>query len=343
MCTILCHGGRSERPPEQGGSVITRRRRASVIAALLVAVLVLATPWGTQSNGAEVASESSLSSSDDADRVALGFNVCRSGRPHCARATIREMYRRWRPLDDRCDHKAVFALTYLRTTEEFVRTVRRDPRFFSDLRWVNWEDAVFARLYFKAADAWRQDRPVAGAWRVAFEASESDDVTGPGDLLLGMNAHIQRDLPYTLAHVGLVKPNGRSRKRDHDRVNRFLDRVIDPLQLELARRYDRLFRDTDAEPSPFDEALALQAVRGFREAAWRNAERLVSARTEKERDAVRQSIEAYAESQAQLILAANTVPGYGAVRDAHCRAHNLRSEGSRSFTRSTGPRFASRR
>ena len=333
-----------------------KRRRAIVISAPLIAVLLVATFWA-QPSGAQVISEPSLPGSASSDRVPLGFDACRSGRPGCVRATIREMYRRWRPLDDRCDHKAVFALTYLRTTEAFADTVRRDPRFFSDPPWVNWEDKVFGQLYFDAVDAWDQDRPLPGAWRVAFEASESGDVTGPGDLLLGMNAHIQRDLPYTLAHVGLVKPDGRSRKRDHDRVNAILDQVIDPLQQELARRYDRLFRDTDAEPAPFDEQAALRAVRGFREAAWRNAERLVSARTEAERELVRLSIEEYAESQARLILAANTVPGYGAVRDAHCRAQNKRESGPRergsrepergspsssrsgTFSRSTPPRF----
>ena len=236
--------------------------------------------------------------------------------------TIAEMYRRWRPLNNRCDHKAVFALTYLRTTEEFARTVKADPAFFSDMPWVNWEDAVFAQLYFRPFDAHAAKQPVPAAWRVAFEASESDDVTGVGDLLLGMNAHIQRDLPFTLAHVGLVKPDGQSRKPDHDKVNMFLDRVANPLQAELARRYDERFAQTDAEPSPADELGALQAVREWREGAWRNAERLVNAATQAERDQVAQSIDAYAEGTARSLLAANTQPGYGPERDAYCRSHN---------------------
>ena len=69
-----------------------------------------------------------------------------------------------------------------------------------------------------------------------------------GDLLLGINAHINRDLPYTLAHVGLVKADGSPRKLDHDKVNQSLDRVIDPLQDELAQRYDPIFTIIDASP-----------------------------------------------------------------------------------------------
>ena len=230
------------------------------------------------------------------------------------------MQERWRPLDASCDHRAVFALTYLRTTQEFFRTVKSRRGFFDDRRWVDHEDAVFAKLYFHAYDRYVNGRRVPAAWKTAFDAAQSPNVTGIGDLLLGMNAHIDRDLPYALAHVGLVKPNGRSHKHDHNRVNKFLSRVIDPLQVELARRYDPIFKATDAEPSPLDEVGALQAVRTMRENAWRNAERLVNADSKAERREVQESIEAESEAGAQVILAANTVPGYGESRDAYCES-----------------------
>jgi hypothetical protein len=257
---------------------------------------------------------------NSAGQARLRFDVCPSGSIRCPEAVIEEMKARWRPLDRRCAHRAVFALTYLRTTQEFLRTVRNRPRFFSDKRWINHEDAVFAELYFRAYDRYFAGRPVPAAWRIAFETARSGDETAIGDLLLGMNAHINRDLPYTLAHVGLVKPGGASRKADHDRVNAFLDRVIDPLQRELAWRYDAIFESTDAEPSPLEEVGSLAAVRGMRENAWRNAERLVNADTAAERQQVRQSIEVEAEAGAQAIRAMNLSPGYGATRDAHCRA-----------------------
>jgi hypothetical protein len=254
-------------------------------------------------------------------KVRLAFDACRRGRKRCPRRVVREMYGRWQPLDASCDHRAVFALTYLRTTEEFVRTVTANRHFFSRRRWIKHEDTVFAELYFRAYDRWVRGRPVPEAWRMAFEANASANVTGIGDLLLGMNAHINRDLPYALAHVGLRKRDGRSRKPDHDRVNAFLERVADPLQRELAERYDPIFEFTDAEPSPADETGALEAVRSFRENAWRNAERLVAARDDPEElAAVRQSIELEAEASAHAIIAANTVPNYTEVRDAHCRA-----------------------
>lgn len=258
---------------------------------------------------------------NSAQTISPGFDVCPSGSIQCPRDVILEMYERWRPLNASCDHRAVFALTYLRTTEEFFRTIEHQPDFFADGPWVNHEDAVFADLYFRAYDQRTAGEEIPEAWRIAFDAAESDDVTAIGDLLLGMNAHINRDLPFTLAAVGLVPEGGGSHKLDHDRVNFFLQRVADPLQEELGRRYDELFVTTDGSPSPFDEQAVLEMVRGFRENAWRNAERLVNAADDAERAQVAQSIEAQATLGAQQILAANTIPGYGATRDAWCREH----------------------
>jgi hypothetical protein len=252
--------------------------------------------------------------------VPLDFDVCPEGGLECPAAVIEEMTQRWEPLDAACDHRAVFALTYLRTTEEFFRTVQSDPTFFSDGPWVNHEDAVFAELYFQAYDRYVAGESVPAAWRIAFDAARSPNLTALGDLLLGMNAHINRDLPYTLAHVGLVAPDGTSRKPDHDAVNRFLDRVADPLQDELEARYDPTLHLLDAEPSPVDEIQFLQQVRGYRENAWRNAERLVNARTPAELTLVKASIEQEAALGARVIRTLFTVPGYGARRDAYCQA-----------------------
>jgi hypothetical protein len=216
----------------------------------------------------------------------------------------------------------VFALTYLRTTQEFFRTVTENPHFSSDPQWLNHEDTVFAELYFNAYDAWEAGQPVPPAWRIAFQTAAGGNESAIGDLLLGMNAHISRDLPFTLAHVGLVKPDGSTRKPDHDRVNEFLDRVADPLQAELNSRYDPLFSLTDLEPSPVDEILVLQIVRGMRELAWRNAERLVNARTPLERANVAASIENQSARYAAIIKLSFTAPGYGASRDRYCMARH---------------------
>ena len=251
-------------------------------------------------------------------------NDCTAGRTRCVDAVIREMRRRFDPLAQSCDHDSIFALAYLRTTEEYRRTIE-DPYFFEDTAFVNHEDVVFARLYFDAFDAWHSGRTaeVPRAWAIAFEAAADRSMPASGNLSLGISAHVQRDLPFALAAIGMVKPDGSSRKTDHDRVNEFLNRVTDDLYAEIARRFDPTIDDSDL-PGTADDATLFQLIPTWREIAWRNAERLAGARSDEERAAVARSIEDYAASQAETIRLASA---YGplqnsAARDAYCSLHH---------------------
>jgi len=251
-------------------------------------------------------------------------NDCAAGRTRCVDAVIREMQRRFDPLARACDHDAIFSLTYLRTTEEYRRTID-DPTFFEDTRFVNHEDAVFARYYFDAYDNWHAGlgAAVPQAWAIAFRAADERAVSAAGNLVLGLSAHVQRDLPFVLAAIGLVKPDGSSRKRDHDRVNEFLNRVADELYAEIARRFDPTIDDGEL-PGTVDNFAEFQLIPTWREIAWRNAERLVSAPSAEARAQVAAEIEAYAASQAQTLRAAYA---YGplsgsAARDAYCAVHH---------------------
>ncbi|MDQ3607857.1 MAG: DUF5995 family protein, partial [Actinomycetota bacterium] len=135
------------------------------------------------------------------------------------------------------------------------------------------------------------------------------------NMLLGINAHIQRDLPFVLAEIGLVKSDGSSRKADHDKVNEFLNKVSDDLIPELARRFDPTVDDGNS-PGWIDDLATFQAVPAWRETAWRHAERLVAADSAEERAQVAQEIEGYAASQALLIRSATA---YGLLEDSRSR------------------------
>lgn len=248
-------------------------------------------------------------------------DACTAGRPTCVQTTIRAMDRRFAPLAKACDHNAVFALAYLRTTEEYARTAA-DPTYFDDTAFVNHEDAVFAEFYFNAYDAWAAGRrsEVSESWRIAFDAGRSRQVAGTGNLFLGMNAHVNRDLPFVLAGIGLVAPDGSSRKADHDRVNAMLNRVVAPLLDEEAARFDPTMDDTSS-PYGITYTAMLQLLVSWREAAWRNAELLVAADNPQERAVVEQEIEDYAADTARsLVLRYQYSPplSTSAERDAYC-------------------------
>jgi hypothetical protein len=234
------------------------------------------------------------------------------------------MTKRFDPLASSCDHNAIFALTYLRVTEEYQRTVE-SPTFFDDTPFVNHEDGVFAGYYFAAYDAWKagERADVPPAWRIALDAARDRSVSAYGDLLLGINAHVQRDLPFVVYSLGMVKPDGTSRKPDHDRVNQILNRVTDDLIAEIARRFDPTIDDANL-PTTLDDFGLFQTVVSWREAAWRHAELLALAPTPEARELVAQEIEADAASYANAIRSAAAYPpllGGSAARDAYCATH----------------------
>ena len=121
----------------------------------------------------------------------------------------------------------------------------------------------------------------------------------------------------------MVKPDGSSRKPDHDRVNRFLNRVSDDLYAEIARRFDPTIDDANV-PGTADDFLAFQLIPAWRETAWRNAERLATAPTPAARALVADSIEEQAALEARTI---RLTTAYGplqssAARDAFCAANH---------------------
>jgi len=252
-------------------------------------------------------------------------NDCVAGKPTCIDKTIREMQRRFDPIAQACNHNAVFSLAYLRTTQTY-KWARDQEGFFVDTPYVNHEDAVFAKYYFDAYDNWAAGNraSVPQAWLIAFDAAANKQVSGSGNLFLGMSAHVNRDLPFVLAAIGLTFPDGTSRKVDHDKVNQFLNAVIDPLLAEEAARFDSSTDDA-RDPMLLGYTSTFQLLAAWRESAWRNAERLVNAPDAASRAQVAQSIEDYATGiQLTLKAAEAYAPPLTTTtaRNTFCAAHN---------------------
>jgi Family of unknown function (DUF5995) len=242
---------------------------------------------------------------------------CRKPSMKCVRVEIRRM----RELQERlgCDHRSVFATTYLELTRMAKRTLKADPHFLRFKRFFFVEDALFANVYFRTFRAWERGEEVPGAWRIAFEAARDKDLTAAQDMLLGINAHVQNDMPYVLAKLGLRTRKGRSRKVDHDAFNAVLNQAYEPVVRAVGERFDPSISLTNADWHPVDDVGGLEIVREWREQVWRNAERLANAETADEREAVSQQIEDSAADWAAGIAAVET-PGWRAERDAYCAA-----------------------
>jgi hypothetical protein len=283
------------------------RRLAVVVGALVASTALIASPTTASAEDPLFIPWSNLLPSFTDIYDPTSSNICVSGRDQCVDAVIHEMERRERPLDRACDHNEMFALMYLRTTEEY-RESALTPGFFTDPSFINHQDAGFANQYFEAWDAYRHGdlANVPEAWQISFRNADQKKVSGTGNMLLGMSAHVNRDLPHILATIGLVKPDGSSRKPDHDKVNEFLNRVIQPLFAEAAARFDPTVDDGQVQGTTMDETATLQLLVAWREQAWRNAEALVNAPTPDARALVEAEIERVAALESNLIVAATS-------------------------------------
>ena len=252
-------------------------------------------------------------------------NPCGRGSSDCIDIVVGEMQRRLARLAAACDHNAPFSLMYLRVTEGVART---GLERFRDPGYLNHLDAVFAGQYFRAFDRWRAGRrdEVPEAWRIALEAADEREVTGLGDMLLGMNAHISRDLPFGLARVGLKTPEGRSGREDFDRVNELLGDVKQDMLREQARRFDPTIATSTLPAVGTAASIIGEVIARWRTDAWLDAERLLAARTRAERSRVVDSIERGAAGRARLIasVTSNLVTGPAAdERDNYCESRRL--------------------
>lgn len=223
---------------------------------------------------------------------------CADGSPTCIDVTIEQMEDRYAALLATCDHDAVFALAYLRVTEN-VREALSEG-IYDDPEWLRNQDAAFAQDYYNAYDNWHADRKnlVPQAWRIALQAADDGSVSALGNFMLSMNAHINRDFSYVLAGAGLTGADGVSRKPDHNRYNPRLDSLYHPVFAEEALELDPRFDDVNL--AQLDEDAVGAIMRGWRELVWRNAEALSLAKTPLALSIAKSNIETYATTHAVL-------------------------------------------
>jgi Family of unknown function (DUF5995) len=235
---------------------------------------------------------------------------CPRGHDACVDRLIADMQRN---LDRTgCGHSAAFALLYLRVTEGMRDALRAGE--FSDRRLWNRVSTAFGRGYLDALREWRRGHrtKVPRAWRIAFRAAKDKRVATLGDLLLGINAHVNRDLAYLYYRFGVEN------RADHLHVNTVLARVQPIAYPEIVATLD----PTLATQTPNDPTLSLD-IFAWRELAWTNAARLADAPDRSARRAIAARIERHSTRLARRIRAA--FPATRAAnrrRDAFCAQHS---------------------
>ncbi len=184
------------------------------------------------------------------------------------------------------DERQHFHGAYVRSTRAVMADAAAGK--FTDPEWTERWGIAFAQLYMDAFDAWERDEPTPGPWRVAFEAARDPGIPPVRHALLGINAHINYDLPQ--AFLAVITDDEfqdealmRSRAADHAHVDSILvSRVV-----EEDRRIARIEEPGDRTwvdrlMSPFNRSGTKRFLKEGRDKVWRNARLLSNARREGE-------------------------------------------------------------
>lgn len=166
-----------------------------------------------------------------------------------------------------------FLSTYLRTTQAVGDAVAAGA--FLDPGWVERWDVAFAELYLDAHDAFMAGNTsaVPRPWRLAFTAP--DELPALRHVLLGINAHVNYDLPQSLlAVIGREDFEDAQlidrRRRDHERIDGVLSSRV--------KAEDQLLGDAktllDRVLAPVNRFGSKRFLREAREKVWHNVHAL---------------------------------------------------------------------
>jgi hypothetical protein len=173
-----------------------------------------------------------------------------------------------------------FLATYERTTRAVGDAVVAGG--FEDPPWVEAWDVVFADLYLDALDADLSGDPGCRAprpWRLAFGAPA--DLPPLRRVLLGINAHINYDLPQAL--LGVISDADFAdpvvldrRRRDHERIDGVLSARVAAEDAQLSALHAKSVLDRVL--TPLNRAASTRFLREARAKVWHNTIELQQAR-----------------------------------------------------------------
>ncbi len=204
------------------------------------------------------------------------------------------------------DRRLIFLACYRMMTQNMLAALT-SGRFY-DRDWVARLTHRFAEYYFVALDAYESGAAqVPKVWHHAHEQTRSAAISTVQHLLLGINAHINYDLVFTL--LDLLKPEWeqlsaaqrRLRYRDHCEVNVIIAETLDSVQDTVVERYTPWFNLVDTLCGPLDEWLTLRLIRNWRADVWRQATVLINTHDGAEYTRICQHVEAAALQRATLV------------------------------------------
>jgi len=211
-------------------------------------------------------------------------------------AALRERERR---MHEEGDRQGAFAAAYV----EVMAALQRDLRagVYEDGPWVDRCAQRFLSLYFQALDdtarGWHWQVPQA--WQQALAARRRHSGSCLGSLVLGMNAHINHDLPLAIAQT-LPAGDVSQQARDYHRILATLRGCIAPIQARIGHDYAEGLGRLDRVAVGLDDAVTYLVIRLSRRQSWAWA---MTLRGASERARLRSALDQHAARTGRVLCA----------------------------------------
>ncbi|MFC3417573.1 DUF5995 family protein [Algoriphagus hitonicola] len=186
------------------------------------------------------------------------------------------------------DRRHVFLQCYTLMSQNMYSAI--GAKHFKDPIWVSKLLVRFSEYYFDALDLYQAGHPeVPRVWKQAHDSTKNPETHVLQNLLLGINAHINYDLP--LALYDCLENEWPScdisrkmlRKNDHELVNHIIDASIDEVQDRIIKPIAPSLAIVDKVLGPIDEWILSKMICEWRGDVWEVSELLLEAESPEKR------------------------------------------------------------
>jgi Family of unknown function (DUF5995) len=179
---------------------------------------------------------------------------------------IRETADELRTIARSCDDAAgYFPALYSQVTTRIADSI--DAHVFADGDRMNVFATKFASRYTRT---WKQEIPRPRCWQASFDVADDGNLLIVQQLLLGINAHVNYDLPQATAEVAREAGDLAGVRNDFDAVND----VLAEMSVGVLGELDRLSHWTSTVAALGGGRAFNFSLREARAQAWSAAERL---------------------------------------------------------------------
>lgn len=160
-----------------------------------------------------------------------------------------------------------FAVLYFQVTARVKYGIQRQE--FDNNELMEKLDIVFAKRYIDAFWAYVENRPLSACWRVAFEASQQQNLIVLQHMIAGINAHINLDLGIAASDTMEGQPLEGMRTLFFQ-MNQVLSDMVDEQKAKMAQ-ISSVFKWLMPMAKKLDEKLVQFSIQVARDGAWQFA------------------------------------------------------------------------